>query len=195
MKAIRRSLAPGLLLAAPQMGDPNFDRTVVLLARHDDDGALGWVLNGRALEPVGALLTGAGLVPDGVTLPDEGPFARPTRVGGPVSGATGWVLYRRDAGALPGEIDVGDDLAVTGDLDALRHVMTTRDRDFRLLLGYAGWSADQLEGEVRAGVWLPADVDPELVLDVPADSLWDAAYHRVIGASPVAFTSTRGGSA
>lgn len=63
MKAIRRSLAPGLLLAAPQMGDPNFDRTVVLLARHDDDGALGWVLNGRALSPLGRCSPGRGSCP------------------------------------------------------------------------------------------------------------------------------------
>ncbi len=195
MKAIRRSLAPGLLLAAPRLGDPNFDQTVVLLARHDDDGALGWVLNGRSLQPVAELLGGAGLVPEGVTLPKRGPFARSARIGGPVSPATGWVLYRREAGSLPGEIDVGEALGVTGDMDALRQVLTLQDRDFHLLLGYAGWGADQLEGEVRAGVWLPADVDAELVLDTPGPSLWDAAYRRVIGASPVAFTSTRGGSA
>jgi len=193
--AIRRSLAPGLLLAAPRLGDPNFDRTVVLLARHDDDGALGWVLNGRALQPVGELLASAGLVPEGITLPPTAPFVRAARIGGPVSPATGWVLYRRDTGSLPGAIDVDDDLAVTGDMDALRHVLTVQDRDFHLLLGYAGWGADQLEGEVKAGVWLPADVDAELVLDVPPDALWDAAYHRVIGTSPAAFTSTRGGSA
>lgn len=192
---IARSLAPGLLLAAPRLGDPNFERTVVLLARHDASGALGWVLNGRAMGPVGELLTGADLVPEGVTLPDDGPYAREARLGGPVQTGTGWVLYRRATGALPGEIDAGEALAVTGDRDALSAVLTKRDRDFRLLLGYAGWGPEQLDGEVRQGVWLPADIDPDLVFDGDPDELWDAAYQRAIGTLPGAFVSTRGGSA
>ena len=193
--AILRSLAPGLLLAAPQLGDPNFERTVVLLARHDASGALGWVLNGRSLGVVGELLQEASLVPEGVELPRSGPFGRSARLGGPVQGATGWVLYRRDAGELAGEIDVGDELAVTGDLDALGSLLRAQDRDFRLLLGYAGWGPEQLEGEVKQGVWLPADIDAELVFEGDPDGLWDAAYQRTIGTLPGAFIRTRGGSA
>ncbi|MEZ4405578.1 MAG: YqgE/AlgH family protein [Polyangiales bacterium] len=192
---IRRSLAPGLLLAAPRLGDPNFERTVVLLARHDDNGALGWVVNGKELAPVGELLQGTSLVPEGVTLPLDGAFARPARVGGPVSPQTGWILYRRDAGALAGEIDAGDELAVTGDADALAEVIREATRPFRLFLGYAGWGPGQLEGEVKAGVWLPADVDAALVFDAEPADLWDAAYRETIGAAPATFISTRGGSA
>lgn len=192
--AIRRSLAPGLLLAAPQLGDPNFERTVVLLARHDPSGALGWVLNGRSLGVVRELLQDAGLVPDAVELPRAGPYGRSARLGGPVQSATGWVLYRRGAGELAGEIDVGDDLAVTGDLDALSAVLRAQDRDFRLLLGYAGWGPEQLEGEVKQGVWLPADIDAELVFEGDPEALWDASYQRAIGTLPGAFIRTRGGS-
>ncbi len=190
--AIRRTLAPGLLLAAPRLGDPNFERTVVLLARHDDSGALGWVINGRALGPVRELLTGSQLVPDGVTLPEGGPYARIARVGGPVHPATGWVLYRRAAGALAGEIDVGSELAVTGDVDALAALLHKQDRDFRLMLGYAGWGPQQLDGEVSQGVWLPADVDADLVFDGDPDALWEGAYRQTIGTSPGAFVRTRG---
>lgn len=192
---IRRTLAPGLLLAAPRLGDPNFERTVVLLARHDAEGALGWVLNGKALGSVASLLQGTSMVPDGVTLPETGAFARPARVGGPVSTETGWLLYRRAAEALDGEIAAGDEVAITGDAEALGAVIRERTRDFRLLLGYAGWGPDQLEGEVRQGVWLPADLDASLVLDGDPDKLWDDAYQRTIGASPGAFVSMRGGSA
>lgn len=190
-----RSLAPGLLLAAPRLGDPNFERTVVLLARHDAQGALGWVVNGRAVGVVRELLLNAGIVPAGVKLPSSGPYALHARVGGPVSPASGWVLYRRGGESLPGEIDVGDELAVTGDVDALTGVVRAQDRDFRLLLGYAGWAPEQLEGEVKQGVWLPADVDAGLVFDGDPEALWDAAYHRTIGAAPAAFLSMRGGSA
>lgn len=191
---IRRSLAPGLLLAAPRLGDPNFERTVVLLARHDESGALGWVINGRTLGPVGELLRGSGLGPEGVAVPATETFTRAARVGGPVTPESGWVLYRRRREPIAGEIDVGDELAVTGDLDGLGHVVRAGDFDFRLLVGYAGWSPGQLDGEVRAGVWLPADVDAELVLG-EADDLWELAYHRTIGAAPGAFVTGRGGSA
>jgi putative transcriptional regulator len=112
-----------------------------------------------------------------------------------VQGATGWVLYRRSAGELAGEIDVGDELAVTGDMEALGSLLRTQDRDFRLLLGYAGWGPEQLEGEVRQGVWLPADIDAELVFEGDPEALWDAAYQRTIGTLPGAFIRTRGGSA
>lgn len=191
----RRTLAPCLLLAAPRLGDPNFDHTVVLLARHDEKGALGWIVNGKALGRVGELLRASNLVSDGSALPADGPFAREARRGGPVQTHTGWLLYRRERAALAGEIDVGSDLGVTGDLDALAAVVKSGERDFRLLLGYAGWSPSQLEEEIAQGAWLPADVDADLVFDGEPESLWKYAYQKVAGIDPGAFTSTRGGSA
>lgn len=191
----RRSLAPCLLLAAPRLGDPNFDHTVVLLARHDEKGALGWIVNGEAIGPVGELLRSSNLITEDSGLPDDGPFARDARRGGPVQTHTGWLLYRREPEALAGEIDVGDSLGVTGDLDALASVVRTRTRDFRMLLGYAGWSPAQLEDEVAQGAWLPADVDADLLFDSDPETLWKHAYQRVAGIDPGAFTSTRGGSA
>lgn len=189
-------LAPGLLLAAPRLGDPNFERTVVLLGRHEPDGSLGWVINGRALPAVRDLLESSGLVPLGVKLPETGPFMLPARLGGPVGPSSGWLLYRRMPEPMAGEIDVGPDLAVSGDASALVAVMRGQGpRDFRLLIGYAGWGPGQLEGEVRAGGWLPTALDSALVFDTPAERLWDAAYRRFIGTAPAAFTSTRRGSA
>ena len=141
------------------------------------------------------LFRSAGLVPEGLVLPRTGPFGRSARVGGPVQPSTGWVLYRRSADPLVGEIDASDTLAVTGDVDALADLLRTQDRDFRLFLGYAGWGPGQLEGEVRQGVWLPADIDPELVFEGDPEALWDAAYRRTIGTLPGAFVGSRGGSA
>lgn len=181
-------------MAAPRLGDPNFERTVVLLARHDAEGALGWVVNGRGLEPVASLLTTAGLVPEAVTLVEAGAFALPARVGGPVAGATGWVLYRREESPWEGEIAVNEALAVTGDMDALRELMLSQDKDFRLFLGYAGWGPGQLEGEIAEGVWLPVGVDAEMILETSPEQLWERAYKRSVGIAPGAFTS-RGGSA
>jgi putative transcriptional regulator len=191
----RRTLAPCLLLAAPRLGDPNFDHTVVLLARHDEKGALGWIINGEALGLVGPLLQGSNLVGGDVALPIDGPFAREARRGGPVQMHTGWLLYRRDSVALAGEIDIGTVLGVTGDLDALAAVVASRTRDFRLLLGYAGWSPSQLEDEISKGGWLPADIDADLVFDGDPATLWKHAYRHLAGIDPGAFIGSRGGSA
>jgi putative transcriptional regulator len=187
-------LAPGLLLASPSLKDPNFEKTVILLGRHGEDGALGWVVNGRELMAVGELFTSSELIPEGIVVPDTAAFSRAACVGGPVAPAAGWLLYRRIIeGPLPGEIPVGPDLGVSGELAAFNLVLRgSGPREFRLVLGCAGWAPKQLETEIATGAWLPARVDAALVLDTPSDETWDAAYHHAVGASPAAFTSRRG---
>jgi putative transcriptional regulator len=190
----KNDLAPGLLLAAPSLHDPNFERTVILLGRHGKDGALGWVINGRELMSVNELFTSSDLVPDGVTIPDGAPFSRTACVGGPVAPAAGWLVYRRPPESImPGEIPVGPELAVSGELAAFTTVVRgAGPREFRLLLGCAGWAPGQLEAEIGAGAWLPAPVDITLVFDIPLPEVWGQAYHRSVGADPAAFTSRRG---
>ena len=189
-------LAPGLLLAAPRVGDPNFAHTVVLLGRHEPEGSMGWVINGRSLGPLRELLAASGM-PGGADVPTGPVFDRDARVGGPVAPSNGWLVYRRPHGRLvAGEIDVGPDVGVTPDATVLAGVVRGEEpREFFLLLGYAGWGPEQLDAEVQAGVWLPASVDAALVFETPHDTLWHAAYERTVGIEPGAFTSTRGGSA
>jgi putative transcriptional regulator len=186
-------LAPGMLLAAPSLHDPNFERTVVLLGRSGDEGALGWVINGRELKSVRELLTSAELVPAGVTMPRTAVFSRTACVGGPVAPAAGWLLYRRADGALAGEIQVGPEVGVSGELSTFTDLMRgTGPSDFRLVLGCAGWAPGQLESEIVAGAWLPAPVDVALLFDTPRDEIWDAAYRRSVGAGPAIFSGHRG---
>src|SRR3954471_19814125 len=97
----KSDLAPGLLLAAPSLHDSNFERRVVLLGRHGGDGALGWVINGRELMPVSELLRTSDLMPPEDALPESEAFARSACVGGPVAPAAGWLIYKRQADALP----------------------------------------------------------------------------------------------
>lgn len=179
------SLAPCLLLAAPDLGDPNFERTVVLLARHEEDGAIGWILNGPSIAPVGELLTAAELVPEGLVLPRSAAFSRKARVGGPVAPRSGWILYPRATRSFEDEIDAGRGLALCNRPDALSEVMHGEEpRDFRLLLGYAGWGAGQLEDELKDGAWLATALDPQLVLETDADLLFAVAYETATGLSP-----------
>ena len=183
-----RTLAPTLLLAAPRLADPNFERRVVLLGRHEAEGALGWVLNGPALEPVGWLLEAADLVPAGVRVPGSSAFHRPARVGGPVTPESGWLIYRSGGPSFDGEIEVGDEVVVCSNAAALEAVVRGQEpKQFRLVLGYAGWDAGQLEGELREGVWLPATLDPRLVFETDPDALWDVAFQQATGGKGNAF--------
>ena len=192
------SLAPGLLLAAPRLGDPNFERSVVLLGQHDEEGALGWVLNGRCLASVAEILVDAELVPAGVALPRRREYQGQARVGGPVAPGSAWLLFPVVDGApLPDEtMAIGRRNAITSSRDLLAQVARGEGpADFRLILGYAGWGPMQLEGEIREGAWLPAAADLDALLALDArnpDELWDAAYHLAVGANPMAFNTPRG---
>jgi putative transcriptional regulator len=182
-----------MLLAAPSLRDPNFMHSVVLLGRSGDDGALGWVVNGRELMSVRELLTSSELIPPGTTVPDSAAFASAVRLGGPVAPAAGWLVYRRQPDPMPGEITVGADIGVTGEMAAFSALMEGKGpTDFRMLLGCAGWAPGQLEAEISAGAWLPAPVEAGLVMDSQAAFVWDEAYHLTVGTEPAAFSRHRG---
>jgi len=187
----KRSLAPGFLVAAPPLGDPNFDRSVVLLAAHGTDGAFGWVLNGREVMRLGELLVRAELVAETPDLPGS------VRVGGPVSPDQLWLVYRADDRfeAYEGQLELGQGVVASASRQVLEAIIDGRvPEGLMALVGYAGWAPGQLENEIRAGAWLPTDLDASVVFDVPREDLWHAAYER-LGTTPIAFTSRTVGSA
>ena len=179
------TLAPGLLVAAPPLGDPNFDRSVVLLAAHGPEGAFGWVINGRELMSLSDLLIRADVT---ATPPDVHGVVR---VGGPVSQEQIWLVYRiQDRfDSIEGQFDVGSEIMAT----ASRRVLEALGEGHKHgnvvgLAGYAGWAPSQLENEIRQGAWLPMEVDPAMIFDVPAQEIWQRAY-GLVGANPMAFTT------
>lgn len=190
-----RTLAPSLLLAAPRLKDPNFERTVVLLGKHEQDGALGWILNGANLHSVGELLRAAELLPSEGELPDTQAFRRRARIGGPVHPESGWLLYHTRNASFPGEVELGR-LAVCNRPEALQAVIQGEPpHDFRLFLGYAGWGPGQLESEMKEGVWFPGPFDPDLILETTGESLWEEAFERATGLPPSHFTHSEWGRA
>ena len=194
--ALSTSLAPGLLLASGQLGDPFFEKSVVVLARHDERGSLGWVVNGRRLASMRDILKATALATELDRYAHSPALEYPARFGGPVERASGWVLYRRGAlGSFEGEMPIGENLAITAHLSALRSLLTSsQPRDFLFLLGYAGWGPEQLESEVAEGAWLPAPMDADLLF-TEDERMWEQAYDHTLGGGVAAFTSTRGGSA
>jgi putative transcriptional regulator len=185
------SLAPGLLVAAPPLGDPNFDRSVVLLAAHGPEGAFGWVINGREVMTVAGLLERADLAATGT------PPSGPVRIGGPVSQEQVWLVYPTEHRLVdfPEQFDVGSGVTASPSRKMLEAIARgSGPKGVMGLAGYAGWAPSQLENEIRVGSWLPTDADPALLFEVPRAEIWHRAY-ELLGTTPIAFTTRTVGSA
>ncbi len=188
------SLAPGFILASPPLGDPNFDRTVVLLAVHGESGALGFVVNRTAPLTLGELLSFAGYGADKTSAP------APVFVGGPVQPSSGWILgIDLEVESSAEVIRVGERLQITSSRDAFdglaRDVQemgagAVDPKKRIVMLGYSGWAPGQLEGEVAVGAWLPVPLDEGILFDVAIDQRWERAY-ALLGVSPAFGMSMR----
>ena len=164
-----------LLISTPSIGDPRFERTVLVICVHDEQQAMALVLN-RPLPGlrVPALLRRLGL--DGEGVPDA-----PVLFGGPVERERGYVLHSDDYCASHSTLSVAPGLALTDTrevLDALGDPQR-RPRKFHLALGYAGWGPGQLENEIRQGAWLTCEPDDKLVFGRDHDGRWSAALAKI----------------
>jgi putative transcriptional regulator len=164
-RAASTELRTGILIASPQMRDQWFEGAVILLCQHDDDGALGLVINKDGPVSVGEVLERMDL--------DPGAADRPTWWGGPVGTESGFVLWRGRAGVDEGWT-LADEVAVSPSSERLSTLVGSGQRFF-LVLGYAGWGPGQLEEELERGSWLLTEVDPEIVFDRPMAERYELA--------------------
>lgn len=169
----------------PQLLDPNFKRSVVLLVHHDEEGTFGLVVNRPSDIPVEQLCSN-------LDIHWAGDTHEVLRWGGPVQPNTGWVLWDgADLGSVEGTTSLGPDLAMAGSLDALQRVAASPPRLLRMMLGYAGWGPHQLEDELADGAWLVAPACADVVFDVPADDMWEHVV-RSLGIDPSTLVPTPG---
>jgi putative transcriptional regulator len=168
------SLTGQLLVAEPSLDDPNFDRTLVLMLRHDGDGALGLVVNrpyGKA--PTAELLRRLGRETFG---PVEGETL--LFYGGPVAPEVGMVVHSAEY-ARADTRPVAAGIAVTGDPACLADLASGRGPSRAVpVLGYAGWAPGQLESELAQGSWFTLPADPELVFAADPGKAWAEAVAR-----------------
>jgi putative transcriptional regulator len=167
------SLAGQLLIAAPAMSDPRFHQTVILMVRHDRDGAFGIVINRpvqeRSLASLLAALGSNDVAPEGTIRI----FA-----GGPVQPEMGFVVHSTDY-RRPETLDIDGRVAVTASRDILRDIARKQGPKLSLLaFGYAGWGAGQLEGELQRRAWFTAPDDAALLFEYDRDKVWDEAMKR-----------------
>jgi len=162
-----------LLVASSTMGDPRFVQTVILMVRHDRNGALGIVIN-RPLgdRPLAKLLEALG--------DKEAAVNGTVRIfaGGPVQPDIGFVLHSADYHRAE-TVDIDGHVAMTSSREILRDIGNQRGPNKSLIaFGYAGWAPGQLEGELAHGFWFTTPQDAKLVFDDDRDAVWDHAMKR-----------------
>ncbi|HEX7182386.1 MAG TPA: YqgE/AlgH family protein [Thermoanaerobaculia bacterium] len=173
--------APVLLVAMPQVLDPFFHRSVVLLIQHEDEGSFGFIINRTTGIRIHEILKG-------MEVGWQGGAAAVAHFGGPVQPQLGTVLF------APGEIEteaateVLPGISLTQHIGDLVRLAEAPPEQFRLLLGYAGWGAGQLIEEILRNDWLTAPVHSDLVFADDPDQVWADAL-RSVGVDPAALPS------
>lgn len=174
----------------PGIGDPRFERSVVYLCAHSDDGALGLIVN-KPLRDVSfaQLLRQVGL---GEAAGDQAPVIS-VHFGGPVEHGRGFVLHSGEySSAQDSTLKVDETFAMTATLDILEDIAAGRGPDKAILaLGYAGWGPGQLEGEIRENGWLICDAQREIVFAPTDGGKWEQGL-RALGIDPVMLSGAAG---
>ena len=171
-----RFLTGVALIAMPGIDDPRFERAVILICAHDEDHAMGLVVN----RPLDGLSSPDLLERLGVAAAADSP-EQPVLIGGPVERERGFVLHTDDYLSADGSALIGEGLALTATRDVLEAMADPirRPRRSVLALGYSGWGAGQLEREIRDNIWLTCDPDEALLFSDDFDHKWSQALARL----------------
>lgn len=163
-----------LLIAMPQMLDPRFERSVIFLCVHNEDGAMGLVINRLSHElAFPELLEQVGVEPKSDMI------SIPVHLGGPVETGMGFVLHTSDY-EQPNTIKVTDSLSLTHTVEILRDIAEGRGpRQVMLALGYAGWGAGQLDGEFQENAWLNVPADESIIFDDGQQDKWQRSIAKL----------------
>ena len=171
----------------PQLQDPNFHRTVLLMIHHDEESSFGLVLNRPAELKLKDLF-------ESLEASWSGEEDETVSWGGPVELNSGWMLFGDALVVEPDDEEVTElakGVHFAGSLDVFRQVAMHPPGRLRFFLGYAGWGPGQLEFEIAQGAWLSAEATPDVVFDVRADRMWDHVV-RGLGIDPSTLVSTSG---
>ena len=158
------------LIAMPGLEDPNFFHSVTYICEHNDQGALGLVINRPLDMQLGEIL-------QHIKLQHSEPEARQIQVhlGGPVQQDRGFVLHE-PLGEWEATLKVTDRIGITSSIDILQAIAKNEGPERSLItLGYAGWGAGQLEQEMAENAWLNGPADPDILFNSPDEERWKAA--------------------
>ena len=174
------------LIAMPALNDPNFDGTVTYLCKHNEQGALGLIIN----RPLGMEAREVFEQLD-LEVVDSDQADRAVLGGGPVQRGMGFVLHQSSA-QFESTLDPESTIKVTISQDILKSMAGGQGPQPAVIaLGYAGWEAGQLEAELTANAWLSVRADPSIVFDIPFEQRWSAAA-GLLGVDVTQLTSYAG---
>ena len=159
-----------LLIAEPFLGDPNFERSAVLLCEHNEDGSFGFVLNQLSNLVLNDVLQ----TPTATDLP--------LYVGGPVGQNTLHFVHR--LAFLEDAVPLGNGIFWSGDFEqmtTLLNIGKISADDVRFFIGYSGWSSGQLDNELRQNSWIVSQTNADFVFDTPAEHFWRAVLRQMGG--------------
>ncbi len=180
-------LSGKLLIAMPGMGDPRFEKSVIYMCAHSDDGSMGLIVNkpapGIQMDDLLEQLS----IPKG-----DGSRDVIVHFGGPVEHGRGFVLHSGDYATGDSTLKVDDRFGMTATLDILQDMATGAGPEHRILaLGYSGWAPGQLEDEIHRNGWLTCDATPEIVFAADNDAKWIAAL-KSLGIDPLLLSAEAG---
>jgi putative transcriptional regulator len=164
-----------ILIAMPGMPDPRFEKSVIFMCAHSEDGAMGIIIN-RTVEGLSLreLLQKLELETS-PNMPDL-----PVFFGGPVETGRGFVLHSPDYRGDDSTLAVTEDVSLTATLDTLSAIgKACGPRQSLFALGYAGWGPGQIETEIRANGWIHCDSDPQLVFEAALEKKWTLALRKL----------------
>lgn len=163
-----------MLVAMPAMSDPNFSRSVTLLCQHNEEGAIGIMINRKSDFTLGELLFQLN-----ISCEDQDVSSMTVLEGGPVSPDHGFVLHSPVEG-FDSSVRVNEDIMVTTSRDILSAIARgDGPQQFLVALGYAGWGDGQLESEMRQNAWLSVPADSEILFDSALPVRWEKAVGKL----------------
>ncbi len=184
------NLTNHFLVAMPGMQDPRFQRSVIYVCEHNDEGAMGLMINAPIEVTVGGMLKQVDIQPVHPQLNTDS-LDKPVLNGGPVSEDRGFILHR-PKDHYQSSIQMADEVTVTTSKDILSVLGTEAEPEsYIVALGYSGWEAGQLENELAENSWLTIEADPEVIFDTPLQDRWSKAVEK-LGINPAQLSSQAG---
>ena len=170
-----------LLIAMPGMGDPRFERSVIYMCAHSEQGAMGIIVNkATPMMRFGDLFSQLDLTGNEPMEPSPGMMDMPVLFGGPVEQGRGFVLHTRDYFTADSSLPVAENIALTATIDILRAMIKGEGPHKALLaLGYSGWAPGQLENEIQHNGWLTCSADEDIIFGLDFEERYNAALKKL----------------
>ena len=169
------SFAPGILIAAPELKDPNFHQSVVLMVEHNEKGAFGVVVN-RPLET-----TMTEFLPT-LKIKYTGSSDKRVLWGGPVGYDHICFVHSSQYG-WEETLKIDEYISLSFSMEGLHELAEVGETDFYIFIGSSGWGPSQLDGEVSTGAWFTHQITTDFLFHTPHDKMWETAF-RCMGIDP-----------